>query len=581
MSYIDVKRHGSKIVCWYRDANKQLIKDSYDISDYNYFYIPSPKGKYQSMFGDQVSKIYFKGYREYEDAKEKYQTKFESDISPEYKMLSDEFHDAPNTPLNICLYDIEADFDLSTGKGYPTPENPHGKINSVSMYKSYENEYYMIMFTDDHSIKFTDDEENLKINFYHVSSERQLLDTFLKLIKNTDIISAWNQDGYDVPYIIERLKLNYGEDYATSLLCRDGFDAYVREGKDDFGNDQKQYKLVGRQALDTMLLYKKFTFEEKTSYALNAISEIELKKNKVEYDGDLGELYRTDPHKFFWYSFEDTRILKQMNDKLAHIDLAIQMAREATVRYSDIFGSIKYLEHAIRNYSHFKRTEPVVLPDVKDHEKESFPGAIVLDTKSNVYGWSMSIDLASLYPSVIRALNISPETFTMQCLNSHDDFVKVVTQSDDQIDVRVMSQNRGSGTEPLEVYTLTGKELYEFIQLNGYSISANGSIFTNDVIGLIPEVLGVWYQTRKELKGKMKSAETDDEKSFYDRRQHIMKINLNSLYGAMSNRFCRFYDINIASSVTLTGQEIEKFQTYSGDQTVRKVTEQYSTMESL
>ena len=831
MSYVDVTTNKGDIVCWYRDKNDKLRKRTEPVKNYRYFYIPSPNGTKKSMFGELVSSVYFDNHKEYEDAKEKYNVKYESDITPTDKFLSDNFYNKCEGTLKVGLFDIEADFDLSNGRGYPTPDNPHGKINSISLYDRYNKTYHMIMLTTDTSIEFDDDEDGLNIEFYHCDTERDVTDIFLYLLKDIDIIGAWNgcvtpehkilksdltyveagelqvgdklfafdeypregkrrgwnestvtfcqkfekecceihlsngevltattdhpwfiptytgyesgnlksngykyvksedlkegmaferildywdsgddyqsgylaaffdgegtltqtqrskknsysdkgnfvisgtqkdnqclstvcnyleykgykfntykydpsnrdvtnvtvrggmydnlrflgeirpkrllenfdieklpslkrinkpaptvfvekvvfvgkkeivglstssktyivegygshNSGYDIPYLMERFKVLYGETRALSLLCRDKFPAFVNDGYDDFGNEQTQYKFVGRHHLDLMQLYRKFTFEEKGSYRLDNIASIELKKKKNEYEGDLGQLYRDNPYEFFLYSFQDTRLLKQMDEKLNHINIAISMSQNATMKYTSIFGSIKSIEGSIRNYCHYDREEPMVLLDKKDNVKQKFPGAIVLDTKVGVYSWSMSIDLTSLYPSVIRSLNMSPETYVMQCIEKHDDFIKVATKSEDIIDIRVFDGGEDS------VISISGQEFNKFIKDNDMVISANGSVFETNFVGIIPEFLAKNFYERKEFKKKMKEAGTKEEKDYYDMLQHIKKIYLNSVYGAISNEHCRFFDINIASSVTLTGQEIEKFQTYAIDDVV-------------
>lgn len=571
MSYIDVKTHSGDIICWYRDSEDKLRKHVEPISDYYYFYIPSPKASANtySLFDEPVKKVHFADYNSYDLSREKYKITYESDIPAYSKFLSDNFYKNNKGTLHVGLFDIEADFDLSNGRGYPTPDNPHGKINSISLFDRYNQTYHMIMLTDDDSIEFEDEEDGLPIEFYYCKNERDVTDVFIYLIRDIDILSAWNGDGYDILYLIERFKILYGEETAMKLLCRDNFRVYEKDTFDDFGNQTKEYRLTGRHHLDAMSLYKKYTFEEKGSYRLDNIAEIELEKKKNEYEGDLGQLYRDNPYEFFLYSFQDTRLLKQLDESLNHINIAVSMCQDATCKYTDIFGSIKSIEGAIRNYCHYDKNICLVLPDKKDNQKQKFPGAIVLSTRTGVYGWSMSIDLTSLYPSVIRSLNMSPETYIMQCIEYHDDFVKITNRTNDIIDVRVLEDN--------EIISMEAHELNDFLKENHYTISANGSIFHTNKVGIIPEFLAKNFFERKEMKKKMKEATTTEEEKYYDMLQHIKKIYLNSLYGAISNEYSRFFDINIASSVTLTGQEIEKFQTYM----VNRVIDQYEIPDSI
>ena len=410
-----------------------------------------------------------------------------------------------------------------------------------------------------------DTPEGDTVHLYHCVTERQLLDTFFKVIKNVDVLSAWNGDRYDIGYIVERCIEVYGEKHGLKKLCRNGYRIKSYEKKDDFGNLYTHYTLVGRIHLDYMEVYKKFTFGERDSFALNSIVEHELGENKLDYRGDLGDLYRSDPKTFFEYSLHDSRLMKLLDDKLQFMKLATQMAKQATVKLTDVLGSIRYLEHSIMNYCHFDRKEKIILPDKNpDNTKEDFPGAFVLIPAPNAYGWVSSIDLASLYPSVIRAINISPETHVLQCVNDREDFTKIVEQSMDDITmVHLESGDR---------VTMPAFEVYELLREMNYTISAYGSIF-EDRVGLIPEILGIWYSQRKALKKKSQEFYKAGDKAkgdYFDMLQNIKKLGLNSLYGVVSNRFSRFYSIALAASVTTTGQIIEKFQMWKADQIVKE-----------
>jgi len=486
---------------------------------------------------------------------------FESDISPVYKYLSDNFYVTEDISLNVAFFDIEVDYDLSEGNGFPMPDNAFGAVNSFSLYNLRTDEYHLVMLHDDVQI---DIPEGDTVHLYHCVTERQLLDTVFKIIKDIDVLSAWNGDKYDIGYLVERCCEIYGEKQGLKKLCRDGFKIKCYMKKDDFGNDYYHYTLVGRTHLDYMQLYKKFTFGERESYALDSIVEFELNENKLKYKGDLGDLYRTDPKTFFEYSLHDSKLLKMLDDKLKFINLAKQMAKQGTVKLTDVFGSIKYLEHSIMNYCHFDRDDKLILPDKKEHDKEEFPGAFVLIPKPNAYGWVSSIDLASLYPSVMRSINISPETHIFQCKNNREDFTKIVEQSSDQIDLTYLPDN--------EEISMTGFEVYEMLRELNYTLSAYGSIFENK-LGLLPEVLGLWYGQRKELKNKSKELYKAGDQAggdYYDMLQNIKKLGLNSLYGVVSNRYSRFYSIFLAASVTTTGQIIEKFQMWKADQIVKE-----------
>lgn len=548
-------------MCWYRDENNDLLFLE-EPAPYYCYRRNETNFTHKSLFGDNLSKQVFENRNDYNKYVKKRSNLFESDISPVYKFLSDTFYEIKDTTLNVAFFDIEVDYDLSNGDGYPIPENPFGMINSFSLYDTRTKEYHLIMLHEDVQIDIPEGE---KVNLYHCVTERHLLDTFFKVIKDIDVLSAWNGDKYDIGYIVERCIEVYGEKEGLKKLCRNGYKikSYVKQ--DDYGNDYIHYTLVGRIHLDYMEVYKKFTFGERDSYALNSIVEHELGENKLEYRGDLGDLYRSDPKTFFEYSLHDSRLMKLLDDKLRFIKLATQMAKQATIKLTDVLGSIRYLEHSIMNYCHFDRAEKIILPDKNpDNKKEKFPGAFVLIPTPDAYGWVSSIDLASLYPSVIRSINISPETHVLQCKNDRDDFTKIVEQSEEEITM--------THIESGDQISMPAFEVYDLLREMNYTISAYGSIFS-DEIGLIPEILGIWYSQRKALKKKSKQYYESGDKAngdYYDMLQNINKLGLNSLYGVVSNRFSRFYSIALAASVTTTGQIIEKFQMWKADQIMKE-----------
>jgi len=556
--YIDAIERNNMIRCWYRDGSNELhyIEEN---APYYCYRRNENNCTHTSLFGDSLSKQEFDNRLKFNNYTKSHKNIFESDISPVYKYLSNNFYQDDDLTVNVGLYDIEVDYDLSDGIGYPTPENPYGEINSVSLYDRYKDEFHMVVLHDSVEI---DCEEGENLTVHHCVTERQVIDTFLKLIKDIDILSAWNGDKYDVGYIYERCIKIYGETEGLRKMCRNGHSVRFYEKLDDFGNKYVHYTLVGRSHVDYMQLYKKFTFGERESYALDAIAEYELKSKKLAYRGDLGDLYRSDPKTFFEYSLHDSRLLKMLDDKLHFMELCVTVTARATTKFTDVFGSIKNLEHTIINYCHFDREDKLIMPDKGDNTKEEFEGGYVLDTTASAYGWCSSIDLTALYPSVIRAINISPETHMFQCDGNEHDFVKVVEQSTDDIDLVFVSTG--------EVITMKGFEVFEMLRDMNYTISAYGSIF-NQELGIIPEVLGLWFDERKALKAKSKKfykAGNKAEGDYYDMMQNIRKLYLNSLYGAISNQYSRFYSISLASSVTHTGQQIEKFQMWKADQIV-------------
>ena len=563
--YVDAIQYQNQIVVWTRNKSGEL--ETFVESAPYYCYGISPTGNLKTIFGHTVEKIEFDSKMDFRNYVDSHNMIFESDISPLHKFLSDNFYKVDGQ-VNLGYFDIEVDFDLSQNRGYPTPDNPFGAVNSISLFDDARQEYHIIMLTSDYSIELKD--EHYPVHNHHCLSERQLLDKFIEIIADIDILSAWNGDGFDIPYLLARCEIVYGTDEGRTKLCREGFSVQYREYKNEFGYDSIQCRLVGRTHLDLMEVYKKFTKNtqgELPSYRLDMIAEKELKQNKLTYSGDFGELYRNDPRKFFEYSLHDARLLKMLDDKKKFLQLAIIVARRATLKFDEVLGSIKQLEMSIRNYCHHDRDVPVILPDRKDNEKiGKFQGAFVMECATDIYDWTQSIDLVSLYPSTIIALNISPETHILQCNNGHDDFLEIVQRTEKHVTLSYVVDG--------DTIRLKAKDIHDMMREHNLTISANGSLFDNTVTGIIPEILTIWKAQRKEYKNRYieygkKAAETMDSilKEEYLQESHrafmysdATKLFSNSLYGAISNPYSRFFTLDAAKSVTLSGQEIVKFR---------------------
>jgi DNA polymerase elongation subunit (family B) len=319
---------------------------------------------------------------------------------------------------------------------------------------------------------------------------------------------------------------------------------------------------------------------------LDAISEYELGDKKVAYTGTLDQLYNDDFEKFIDYSRQDTMLLAKMDEKLKFIDLSNEIAHANTVSIPSTMGSVGITEQAIINEAHERG---FVVPDRNRDEGENTQaaGAYVAYPKKGIHKWIGSVDINSLYPSVIRALNMAPETIVGQLrLEKTDAYIK--SKMDDQRNDKgkkhkgssfagaweglfgsleytaVMEQTPNTSitidweSGDSDVYQTD--EIYKIIfEGDGnYTLSANGTIFSLETEGVIPGLLARWNSERKEMQAKKRNATTPEDKVFWDKRQLVKKIGLNSLYGAILNKHCRFFDKRIGQSTTLTGRAIAK-----------------------
>jgi DNA polymerase elongation subunit (family B) len=404
-----------------------------------------------------------------------------------------------------------------------------------------------------------------------------MLQTFLDLIEDADIISGWNSEGYDIPYTVNRVSRILSKD-DTRRFCLWGQLPRKRE-YEKFGKTAETFDTVGRVHMDYLELYRKYTYEERHSYRLDAIGEMEVGENKTVYEGTLDQLYNNDFRKFIEYNRQDVALLDKIDKKLRFLDLANEIAHDNTVLLQTTMGAVAVTEQAIINESHRRGMQ---VPNRRDHGGDTqAAGAYVAFPKKGVHKWVGSMDLNSLYPSVIRAMNMAPETIIGQIrldisdARIHEDTTLKKMSFASSWEGRfgaeeyeaIMEQRRDImltlDLESGESHVLSAAEVYKLIfdSNQPWMISANGTVFTYEKEGIVPGLLKRWYSERKELQAKKKKsieAGNETEIAFWDKRQLVKKINLNSLYGAILNPGCRFFDKRIGQSTTLTGRQIAK-----------------------
>jgi DNA polymerase elongation subunit (family B) len=416
-------------------------------------------------------------------------------------------------------------------------------------------------------------------NTHLFETEAEMLEMFLQLIEDADVLSGWNSEGFDMPYTVNRItKALSKED--TRRLCLWGQMPKKRE-YEKYGKQAVTYDLVGRVHLDSLELYRKYTYEERHTYRLDAIGEMEIGESKTVYEGTLDQLYNNDFKKFIEYNRQDCALLDKLDKKLKFLDLANTLAHECTVLLQTTMGAVAVTEQAIVNEAHHRG---LIVPSrpVRDEEANNqAAGAYVAYPKKGLHDWIGSIDINSLYPSAIRALNMGPETIIGQLRQDRtDQYVQeqmlvhkksfasawegifgsleydAVMRKDKAFEITVDWENGDNDVmSAAEVYRL----IFESNQ--PWMLSANGTIFTYENEGIIPGLLKRWYSERKDMQKKLVAAidaGNKIEEEYWDKRQLVKKINLNSLYGAILNAGCRFFDKRIGQSTTLVGRQIAK-----------------------
>ena len=543
------------------------------------FYVQDPKGKHTSIFGEPLQRITCKNVKEFrkELAINSNRKLYESDINPIFRCLEDNYLNQDAPKLNVAFFDIEVDFDPE--RGYASPEDAFMPITSIAVHLQWLDE--LICFAiPPKTLSMAEAKKAIEgiPNTILFDNEADLLDSFLDLIQDADILTGWNSEGFDIPYTVNRVtKVLSKED--TRRFCLWNQLPKKRE-YEKFGRTSVTYDLVGRVHLDSLELYRKYTYEERHTYRLDAIGEMEIGENKTVYEGTLDQLYNNDFRTFIEYNRQDTALLDKLDTKLQFIDLSNKIAHENTVLLQTTMGAVAVTEQAIINEAH-QRGFIVPNRTKRDpNDSTAAAGAYVAFPKKGIHNWIGSVDINSLYPSVIRALNMGPETIVGQL---RQDGTKAFLE--EQIGkgksfagawegifgsveyTSVMNKEVGRDItidwEDGNVDTISAAQVYDLIFESNqpWMLSANGTIFTYEKEGIIPGLLKRWYAERKEMQ-KKKGAAYDSgnkiETEYWDKRQLVKKINLNSLYGAILNPGCRFFDNRIGQSTTLTGRQITK-----------------------
>ena len=464
-----------------------------------YFYSPDPEGEYMSMSKEACSRFDFDSKEEYEQAKRLPIKKFESDISPVDRVLIDKFYGLPTPVVNFAFLDIEVDYDSKIG--FSRPSNPYAPINAVTVYKSWTQTYVTIAVPPKNwdGISPTNDmakdfDVHVKTEFKIVGDEADLLIEFFRQIDSADIISGWNSDFFDLPYMVKRTEMTLGK----RALGKWGFPGcrfpQFKE-QERFGAKELVAQIYGRTHLDYLQLFKKFTFGGRTSYALGSIMEDEIGYSKLEYEGTLEELYNNDFIKFCFYNLRDVEGLVMLDNKFKFIALTNQMAHENCVMFDSILGTVKYVETGVTAFAHYEMQ--LVVKDKKiATDGEKVEGAIVLTPRKGLHKWGGSVDINSLYPNTIRSLNISPETLIGQFTKGEADW-HGIWQGDSENHILVCDD----GNE----YSGTGPEWQELLSRNKWALSGYGTVFDQSgAPGVLPTILGYWYDTRKKLQAEKK-----------------------------------------------------------------------------
>ena len=526
--YTNVERFANNLL--YRgyddDGNKVTQRIKYKPT----LYLRSKKEKttWKSLDGVPVEPLQFSSMSELKEFKKTY------DNVPEFKLYGNERHipafiqgQFPNEiPYDRRLIDIASiDIETSFGDGFPEIDNPVNEILTIA-YKSSKADTYIVWGLKPYNEEITQ-LKHLKIEYRQYTDEMSMLDAFIEYWsspENTpDIITGWNTRFFDIPYMVSRMALLLGEEKVRNLSP---WRKIERKDIRIQGTVRTTFDITGIQHLDYMELFKKFayTYGNQESYSLNHISSVVLGEKKLDYSeiGSLRDLYDADFQMFVDYNIKDVELIERMEEKLGLITLVMTMAYLGGVNYQDTLGTTAIWDSII--FRRLARSKIAVLPSV-EKMSEAFPGGYVKKPHVGMHDWVMSFDLNSLYPNLIVQYNMSPET----------------------------------------LLTMPGAE---------GATASNGAVFSKAKKGIIPEIVEELYAKRVTVKQDMLQAKskletiskrqrkeysaTSGQVARLETLQTAIKILLNSLYGAMGNKYFRYFDLRIASGITLTGQAVIK-----------------------
>jgi DNA polymerase elongation subunit (family B) len=510
------------------------VKGHLQIKYKPYAYRKAAYGKHVALDGTLLNKV--------TDFDREEQGLYESDINPETRTLIDMYTDSDD--LSTGHRTIYIDIEVDIANGFPSTEEAQNEITSIAIYDQANDARYVWVLDKARVVQSTNVVESC-------SDEYELLQKFLyryQLIQPT-IITGWNIDFFDIPYLFNRMVRVLGENKAR----------HMSPIKDVIWlKHRNRYRISGVACLDYMALYKNFTYSEESSYSLEAISQKELGKGKIKYDGSLDDLMRNDIQKYIDYNMNDVDLVVEIDRKMKLIDLARGICHKGHVPYEDVYFSTRYLDGASLTY--LKRLG-LVAPNKKLRDSDEpleLLGAYVKDPNPGRYKWIYDLDLTSLYPSIIMTLSVSPETKVLKL---------------DKFDGIEFVKNKGTHYSSKGKGWATADELRDYLKENQYSIAANGVVYDTKTKGFIPSILEKWFAERvdyKNLKKKYEKEGDAEKAEYFDRLQLVTKILLNSFYGVLGNAGFRFFDPDNAVAITSTGQQLIKFTADIGNQYYKK-----------
>ena len=541
--YTNVSTVGNYIL--FRGISKDGRRFKDRIEYHPTLYIPTKEEtKFRTLEGDPVGEIQPGTMRDCREFIAKYKEVDNFNIYGndkfEFSFIAEHF---PEEHINYDISQIKIayiDIEVGSENGFPSVENASEVVTAIT-FKIGNNCY----------VFGCGDYQNKRENIFYLkcSSERALLEKFFKMWdkESPDIVTGWNIDTFDIPYLVNRAKRLFDEKKNPYRLLSPWrkLREYMMFGLG--GRELQTYEIYGVETLDYLALFKKFIYTNQESYRLDHIANVELGEQKLDYSeqGTLHLLYKNDYQKFINYNIKDVELVEQLENKMKLLEMVISLAYLCKVNYGNTFGQVRMWDTLI--YNHLLRKNTVIPPKTTSHKSTQFEGAYVKEPILGAHNWVVNFDLNSLYPHLIMQYNLSPETLITDELPSELQEIK---------DAR-------PGVEGLV-------DQSQSLNLKKYKVTytPNNEFYRIDKQGFLPEMMQQIYDDRVKYKGMMIDTkkklqkEKDTQKRFelrnliskYNNIQMNLKITLNSAFGAMGNQHFRFFDQRIAEAITTSGQ---------------------------
>ena len=526
--YTHVHLRGDKV--YVRGYDKgQRVKDV--VAYKPYLFIQKQNGNYKTLDGKTVEKLPFDSVRDAKDFIEQYNDVSNMDIygltNFAYLYIFDKYKgDIDYDPKQVTIGTL--DIECAADEGFPDIQKADKPLTAITVRCRGRNYVFGCG-------EFVTEDPNTY--YIQCKDEYEMVQKFLSCWQalDLDVVTGWNIEFFDIPYLANRIKVLFNDKEAKRLSPWGMLDEKMVEFK---GRQNQCYTPVGISVLDYYQLYRKFTFGNQESYKLDYISQIELGENKIDYSeyGNLLDLYKNNFQKFIEYNIHDCVLVDKLDDKLKFLEQVMALAYDAKVNYNDTLTTVRVWDTIIHNYL---LEQKIVIPQFKKQsDSEALVGGYVKEPKLGLSKWVVSFDLNSLYPHLIMQYNISSETFVRRFDNfySIDDLIKG--------GIKIRKDGPDGKTE--------------------LAFAANGCAYRKDKQGFLPALMEKMYDDRVIYKKKMleakqrfeKTKSKDDEKLIarYHNMQMAKKIQLNSAYGALGNQYFRWFNFNHAEAITTSGQ---------------------------